>query len=104
MQTFTPERAADLAGPDWLRTRRAAAAARFVAAELPTEAEEIWRYSRISELDLDTYAPADTSGPAPEGVPPAVAALLEADGDRAGLIVVVNGRIAHRAPAPDRVA
>jgi Fe-S cluster assembly protein SufD len=104
MQTFTPEKAADLAGPDWLRTRRAAAAARFAVAELPTEAEEIWRYSRISELDLDAYRPVDASGPAPEGIPPAVAAALDEVGDRAGLVVVVNGRVAHRELAPDLAA
>jgi Fe-S cluster assembly protein SufD len=103
MPTFTPEKAAELAGPDWLRTRRATAAARFVAAELPTEAEEIWRYSRISDLDLDAYIPADGSAATLDGIPPAAAVAAGAEGDRAGLVVVVNGRIAHRELAPDLV-
>ena len=58
MSRFTPDAAAALEGPDWLRTRRTAAAERFAAASLPTEAEEIWRYSRVSEIDLDAYSPA----------------------------------------------
>jgi Fe-S cluster assembly protein SufD len=36
---------------------RVAAAERFAAAELPTPDEEIWRYSRITELQLDRYSP-----------------------------------------------
>jgi hypothetical protein len=33
--------------------------ARFAAAELPTTNQEIWRYSRIDELDLAAYHPVD---------------------------------------------
>jgi Fe-S cluster assembly protein SufD len=36
---------------------RVAAAERFAAAELPTPDQEIWRYSRISELQLDRFSP-----------------------------------------------
>jgi len=39
---------------------RVEAASRFEAATRPTTAEEIWRYSRIEELDLDRYTPART--------------------------------------------
>ena len=38
--------------------RRAAAAARLADAVLPSVDEEVWRYSRIGELELDRYAPA----------------------------------------------
>ena len=51
---FTSDRAAALPGPDWLVQRRSAAAERFAASELPTAEEEVWRYSRIDELDLET--------------------------------------------------
>jgi len=48
--------------------RRVAAAERAAAAPFPSADEEIWRYSRIGELDLDRFTPAsaDTSvtGPA----------------------------------------
>ena len=68
---FTPESSAAVPGPEWLRARRAVAAERVAGAELPTDAEEVWRYSRIGELDLDAYAPpgpdvaADSTVPEP---------------------------------------
>ncbi len=34
-----------------------AAAERFAGAPLPTTEEEVWRYSRVDELDLDRYQP-----------------------------------------------
>lgn len=40
---------------------RLAAAERFAAAPLPSPSEEIWRYSRIDEIDLDTFTPAPSS-------------------------------------------
>lgn len=59
---FTAEAAARLDGPDWLRARRAAAAEQFAAAELPTSDEEVWRYSRIADLDLERYEPPAGAG------------------------------------------
>jgi Fe-S cluster assembly protein SufD len=38
---------------------RLAAAERFAIAPLPTPGEEIWRYSRIDQLDLDRFSPAE---------------------------------------------
>lgn len=55
MSAFTPDQVRDTAGV--ALAERVAAAERFVAAELPTPDEEIWRYSRIDELDLDRFAP-----------------------------------------------
>ena len=46
-----------MAGPAWLQARRAAAAARFAEASLPDASEEVWRYSRIGDLDLDRFSP-----------------------------------------------
>jgi Fe-S cluster assembly protein SufD len=40
----------------WL-DERTAAAERFEGASLPTPDEEIWRYSRIGDLDLDRFVP-----------------------------------------------
>jgi Fe-S cluster assembly protein SufD len=53
MHAFSPAaaRAADLPFVE----ERVVAAERAAATELPTAAEEIWRYSRIGELDLDAY-------------------------------------------------
>ena len=62
MHAFSPEaaRAADLPFVDL----RVAAAERAAAGELPTPAEEIWRYSRVDELHLERFTPgrATTTG------------------------------------------
>ncbi len=55
MPTFTADTARTLGGPSWLVERRLAAAERFGAAPWPTTEEEIWRYSRIEELDLESF-------------------------------------------------
>ena len=86
---------ATLPGPDWLRGRRAEAYERFRGAALPTEAEEIWRYSRIGELDLDAYRPVASADGATTGLPRQARAMLDAAGERAGLLVLRNGRVSH---------
>lgn len=91
LSTLTPDLAARLDGPEWLRSRRIAAAERFAAASLPTPDEEVWRYSRISELDLDRFHLGAT---APEGgVPAAVQTMLDQTGSRAGVVVAHNGHV-----------
>ncbi len=95
---FTPEAARALGGPDWLVERRLAAAEQLDGITWPTDAEEVWRYSRIDEFDLDRFRPpspdelGDPSAPetAPGGGPVAAEA-----GERAGLVVVRNGRVVH---------
>jgi Fe-S cluster assembly protein SufD len=57
LSTFSADAVAGLAGPSGLASRRAAAAERFAGATLPATDEEVWRYSRIDELDLDGFAP-----------------------------------------------
>jgi Fe-S cluster assembly protein SufD len=92
---FTVEAAAALGGPDWLRARRVAAAERVIGAEVPSEAEEVWRYSRIGEFDLDAYAPLAPEIATEEGVPEPLERVLAVAGERSGLIVLRNGRVAH---------
>jgi len=94
---FTTDAARALGGPDWLVQRRLAAAERLADLTWPTPSEEIWRYSRIDELDLERYRPfpADALGepgvePAPGGGP--IAAEV---GEHAGLVVVRDGRVVH---------
>jgi Fe-S cluster assembly protein SufD len=106
LEHFTPDAARALPGPDWLAARRAAAAERLAEVVWPTDAEEIWRYSRIGELDLSNYrpVPAEQMGepgdePAPGGGPIAAEA-----GERSGLVVVRNGRVVHHALDADLVA
>lgn len=61
----------------------------FADVTLPSESEEVWRYSRISQLDLDEF-----SLPADEPVAVELPPLVEAIGARSGLVLTVNGRIA----------
>jgi hypothetical protein len=55
--SFTADAARALGGPDWLVARRLAAAERVADLSWPTPTEELWRYSRIGELDLELYLP-----------------------------------------------
>jgi len=97
MTAFTPEAARALGGPDWLVERRLAAAEQLDGITWPTDAEEIWRYSRIDELDLDRFRPPsrnELGEPGPEPAPGGGPVAAEA-GERAGLVVVRNGRVVH---------
>jgi Fe-S cluster assembly protein SufD len=94
MTMLTTEASAALAGPDWLRRRRAAGAEAVAVAAMPTIDEEVWRYSRIDELDLSRFNPVDPTS-AVGGVPAAAQAVLDAVIRRAGALVVHNGRIVH---------
>jgi Fe-S cluster assembly protein SufD len=102
LEHFSPDAARELPGPDWLVDRRVAAAERLATVEWPTAAEEIWRYSRIGELDLSRFRPVPAAQmgepgdePAPGGGPIAAEA-----GERSGLVVVRNGRVVHHALDP----
>jgi Fe-S cluster assembly protein SufD len=63
--------------------------------------EEVWRYSRIGELDLDAYAPATGPTGPPRGVPEALAVELDAIGPRSALVVVHDGQVVHVEVADD---
>jgi Fe-S cluster assembly protein SufD len=67
---------------------------------LPTDAEEVWRYSRIAELDLDRFSPLGADGPVADGVPARLEPVLAAAGELAGCLVIRNGRIAYRTLDP----
>ncbi len=58
---------------------------------LPTVEEEVWRYSRIPELDLGVYSPLAPETPAEPGVPDGLAPLIDTLGQRSALVVVHNG-------------
>lgn len=96
LRRFTADVAASLPGPSWLRARREAAAERFADLDLPTEAEEVWRYSRIGTFDLEAYEPAVDEASGGDGaVPEALEPVLAASGPRAALVLVCNGRLAR---------
>ncbi len=89
MGSFTVEMAAGLPGPAWLRARRTAAAERFAGQSLPTTEDELWRYTPIGSLNLDDYHLVDS------GVPqdPGAGVFADAVTPRAGLVLVVDGRL-----------
>ncbi len=84
-----------LDGPSWLAERRAAAIDRWTAGTRPTTAQEIWRYSRIEELDLAGLQPAWIDGAGDGALPAAAGAAASAVPERAGMIVTRNGRVVH---------
>lgn len=88
LKTLTSAAAA-LGGPDWLSARRARAAAALDGASLPGTDEEVWRYSRVADLDPDEWTVA-TAAPAAE-VPAGAQAVLDALGSTAATVVVRNG-------------
>lgn len=103
---FTPGASLALGGPDWLADRRRRAAAQLADIAWPTASEEIWRYSRIDDLDLDRYRPltAEEIGrPGVENAPGGGVVAAEA-GDRSGLIVVRDGRVVHHEVDDDLAA
>lgn len=75
-------------------------AEQFAARALPTQEEEVWRYSRIDSLDLDRYALQAQHGAA---VPTASDALLAAVGEHDGVVVTHNGTVV-RAELADGLA
>jgi len=85
-----------------LTARRSAAAEAFASAPLPTQKDEVWRYSRIDQLDLDRFRPA---GPvrADAAAPPStrIHALVDALGRRSALVVTLDGVLATLASTAD---
>ncbi|MCU1453295.1 MAG: Fe-S cluster assembly protein SufD [Acidimicrobiales bacterium] len=67
-----------------------ASAERFVADGLPTADEEAWRYSRIDDLDLDAFTPADAASAVRPSPPAADRLPVHA----APVIQLVDGRLA----------
>ncbi len=70
----------------------------FSSAPLPTEKDEVWRYSRIDELDLDRYrpvrpAPSDDGDRSESSASERAQPLLDALGPRSGLLITVDGAL-----------
>lgn len=76
-------------GPAWLRARRAGAAAAFAELELPTPDDEVWKYSRVDELDLEEFTPAPVAAGSPIPLDDVVGDLAA----RVATVVVRNGRV-----------
>ncbi len=93
LSTFTADASTALGGPDWLRRRRAEAWERFASRAMPSEAQEVWRYSGIDAFDLERYAPIAA---APTGFDLSTArAVADPVGPRSALVVTHNGVVVH---------
>lgn len=92
LNALTPDVARGLGGPEWLAARRHAAAVALDDPRLPTADEEVWRYSRVADVDLAEWALVTER---PTGIPDAVTALLDALPERAATVVVRNGFVVH---------
>ena len=105
LHTFSAEASAALAGPRWLQDRRASGHAAFTSTPLPSESEEVWRYTPIDGLDLAELAPPAPDAEGAEGAGGAkgengqaekaqalLANLTAALGPTAGRVLVHNGR------------
>ena len=100
---FTVDAAGALGGPDWLNTRRLTAAEQLEDLVWPTDTEEIWRYSRVDQLDLERFRPltAEELG-APEAImAPGGGPFAAEVGAHAALVVVRDGRVVHRELSPE---
>lgn len=81
-----------LGGPDWVIGWREEAADRLASRPVPSTDEEVWRYSRVDEIDLDALALA----PKPKAqIPAGLVPLAGAVAPRAALVVLVDGHIVH---------
>ena len=100
---FTADTSRALGGPDWLVARRLAAIEQLDDAIWPTPGEEIWRYSRIDELDLDRYRPVPIEEIGPPGATnaPGGGPLAREAGTTSGLVVVRDGRVVRQELAPE---
>lgn len=97
---FSTDAAGALPGPDWLVARRRASAERFAETAMPSAEEEIWRYSRIGDLDLDSFEPLGGGDPAtPQS--DAVDRLLRLVDDVALVVVTADGRLVEERHATD---
>src|SRR5450631_755167 len=94
---FTPDAARALGGPDWLVERRLRATERLADITWPAAAEEIWRYSRIDDFDLDRYRPMtiEEIGEAGDERAPGGGPWAAEVGKVAGMVVVRDGRVVH---------
>ncbi len=84
-------------GPTGSCNAGSGAAEKLATISWPTAEEEIWRYSRIGELDLARYQPfaeAELGRPGDERAPGGGPWAAEA-GRHAGMIVVHDGRVVH---------
>ena len=79
----------------WLRERRSEAMARFTERGIPSPEEEDWRHSRVAEIDLARFGPADHPSSESDAERAGTQPLLAAVGEFALMAVVRDGFLVH---------
>jgi Fe-S cluster assembly protein SufD len=72
--------------PTWLTALRSTSSAATETAQAPSDSEEVWRYSRIADIDLEAFVPVHETSSATAPIP-----LVGAG----ALVVVRDGWITH---------
>ena len=81
--------------PAMLADAREAAWARYVALPWPTRKSEEWRYTDLTSVGFDALAPVVPTTSPSDGLPGDVRAVLGRSGERAGVVVLRDGQVAH---------
>lgn len=89
-------------GPSWLVERRRRAAEAWDGSELPTTDQEVWRYSRIGDLDLTGRRPVDGAGIGVEASDRA-RELADLVGDSAVTVITVDGVVVDTSGEADGI-
>ena len=97
LNAFSADVSAGLPGPEWLAGIRRTAVDGLDAVDRPDTDEEVWRYSRIGELDLDRYAPLERQ----RASQTVVQRDLSAFGEMSAVVVVRNGWIVETTISSD---
>ncbi|MCE2532412.1 MAG: SufD family Fe-S cluster assembly protein [Acidimicrobiia bacterium] len=102
---FSVAYAAGLDGAGWLQQRRLEAAEAVGTAELPSAAEEEWRYSPVAKLSLEAYLPAPSGGTnGAAGAGDLLGSLRDRWGVLSALVVTFDGHLVSTQITPAAAA
>ena len=93
--------AGGLSEPAGIAEVRAAAWERFVALPWPTRKSEEWRYTDLSKVGFGALTPTLPTIAPEERLSAEVHAVLARSGDRAGIVVLRDGQVAHLELGPE---
>ena len=87
--------------PAAMEAARTAAWERFVALPWPTRKSEEWRYTDLSQVPFDALTPVAAEPATSEPLSADVRDVLGRSGERAGVVVLLDGRVAHLELEPE---
>ncbi|WP_420442432.1 Fe-S cluster assembly protein SufD [Candidatus Palauibacter sp.] len=90
-----------LTEPDVIAAARAAAWARFTSLPWPTKKSEEWRYTDLTKVGFEALTPVVPAPATAETLSADVREVLGRSGERAGVVVLREGRVAHLELEPE---